>query len=226
MSKTLSELQDGVRFYARDGALDLTTGDGLNTANRVYRQYANLLSWPELRRQDTSITTTSGTENYNWLDPISVIYVNIQSVEIQDGDDSDNYCIIGQPPDEWSWSDAGKKKKQSVPDYYLRFHNGTTNQIALRPAPKYSSKNLRITGIIEPDEFKDGASKTVFTQKTADDALEYLIAASIVDRDGDAQWAQNLIQKSVTLLERLFDKDQIPKGVLSQVMASSPRNSG
>ena len=86
MAKTLAELQIGVRHHARDDSLVLTDTNTLASVNRIYRNLASLLPWPELRRQDTSITTISGTTTYNW--PTTINFLDIRSVEIQDDEDN------------------------------------------------------------------------------------------------------------------------------------------
>ena len=220
MSKTLTDIQTSVRIYSRDGALDITTAgsDGLNSANRIYRQFIALFPWPEFRRVDTSLTTTANTEEYDWIAPSVNKFMNVISIEVQDESEGNKYKLITKPPDEWTWNESSNKPKQSVPDHYMRFSTNIAQRIALRPSPLYSSKIIRVTGIVEPEEFVGANSKTQFNTLFADDAFEYFLSASWVERDGDIQFAQILFQKSITLLQNIFDKDTFANSQISKFM--------
>lgn len=208
MAKLLSEIQTGVRHNARDNNLTLTSGIGLETVNRMYRRIAAALPWPELRRQDTSITTTAGTETYTW--PATPIFLDIKSVEIQDGDDNDTYKAIYKPQDEHSWVELLTLPRQSVPTAYQRSSTSTAHQVSFRPLPKYSTKTIRITGIIEPTSLITADERTIFIQRAADDALEHLIAAEWAMHDGIIELVQIQLGQLQEILKMLFGKEQVP----------------
>ena len=216
MAKTLTEIQTATRIHARDGDLTITSGDGLVSANIIYRRLASSFHWAELRRQDTSLSTTASTATYTW--PTTNTFIDIKALEVQDDSDSDNYKMIFPPPDEWTWNQSGNKPNQVIPDHYMRISTSIADQVEFRPTPKIGSKTIRITGIIEPTALNQPYDKTVFIQKSADDAFEYLIAAFWTDRDGDPNWSAQLIQKARAILSQLFGKDQVPEELLRQVV--------
>jgi hypothetical protein len=84
-----------------------------------------------------------------------------------------------------------------------------TNKIALRPFPSTAGYALRVVGIEEPAAFTTGSSSTVFIDSAADDALSYLIAASMVARDGFGDVFQYNIRQATTLLQRLLGTEQV-----------------
>jgi len=218
MAKTLSDIQTAVRIYARDGALTLTSGDGLVSVNRLYRQLAGSLPWPEVRRKDTTLSTTASTAAYTWPSyPTSFRFIDIKTIEIQDDDDSDKYKIIYAPPDEWTWNEAGNKPDQVIPDHYMRVASGVADQVEFRPSPKIGSKTIRITGLIEPTPFVYAGNKSFFISQLADDAFEYMIAASWLSRDGFAQESQSVLAKSISLLKMLFEIDESTEELLKRV---------
>jgi len=218
MAKKLSEIQVGVRHLARDSSLDLTTASNLEIVNRTYRFLVASLPFPEFRRIDVSTSTNAGSGDIGW--PTGNIFVDVVSVEIQDGDDNDRYKLITSPVDEWTWGEAAHKKAQSVPDYYMRYYRDSkqAEYIEVRPVSKYSSKIIRITGTVEPTDLESSGSSTLFIRKTADDVLEHLVAADIVSQAGDREWAPQLINKAVLLLQQTFGKELVPEEMLRQVI--------
>lgn len=224
--KTLKQIQAEVRLYARDGALDLiTTGsEGLRSVNRIYRALSGLLPWGELRREDTTITTTGGTAKYTWPSfPTSPRFIDVKMIEIQNNDDQDRYTPITTPVDETTWSASGRKPNQTVPDHYMRVSTSSANQIEFRPAPKFA-KTIRITGIIEPDPFTKSGQQSYFLSMVADDAFEYFIAASWINRDGaDDRYAALLAANASDLLSTLFDIDEVTQEMLRRVVLTDNR---
>ena len=189
MAKLLSEIQAGVQRHARDGGIDLTTEEGLQNTNRVYRELLGSRQWPELRRQNTDLTTTGGTAVYTWPEEFKTL--NILLVEIQDEGDRDKYKLISQAPDELTWTIAGAKDDIVLPEYYQRVSDSIgALQIEFRPGPSKTGKTIRLTGILE-HVLKDSNSRTIFHNLTADDAFELLLAADyLAVNGGDAALAE------------------------------------
>jgi len=217
MAKNVTTLQTNIRHVGRDSNITVASGVGLARLNTIYRGICSLLPWSELRRQDTSITTTA-TGTYTW--PTTIVFLDVKAIEMQDGDDEDRYKLIFAPPDEWQWNEAERRPKQAVPDYYVRSYTAPDHKIEFRPLSKHTGKTVRITGIIEPRELKSAADKTVFIQKAADDALEYLIAADYLSVDGFAEYAADRMQRAMEIFQNLFGKDQVP----SEQIATLIRN--
>jgi len=215
--KSLTDIQTGARVVSRNAELSITDTDGLSRFNTIYRSLAAMLPWPELRRQDTSITTTAGTGRYNW--PTDPVFLDVRSIEIQDAEDESKYKPIYPSPDEWNWSDAGNRSKQSVPDYYVRDYASLLHKIEFRPVPRYA-KTVRITGIIEPKRIYSAANKTIFLQNAADDALEYMIAADWLAIDGFTDFAANRVQEALRIYQSLFGKDQVPVEQIESLVRS------
>ena len=79
MSDTLTNIQTDARFWASDRELVITTGDNLRIANQIYQGMLSVdfkflgvdigRRWPEVTREDTSITFTAGTKRFNMAQP-------------------------------------------------------------------------------------------------------------------------------------------------------------
>lgn len=210
--KTISELQTGTRFHMAEGAVTLTETTNLEVVNQVYRALAAMLPWSEIRRSDTSTVTTAGTANYDW--PDDLVFLDVTALEIQNGDDQNFYRQIFPPPDEWELANARRRRTQAVPDYYVRFATAVVNRFELAPAPKYGGKIVRITGIIEPPLLEGTNSQTLFLQRTADDALEHMIASTFYYRDGFPQAGEIEMNKALTIFQQLFGKERVPVELL------------
>lgn len=204
MSKSVTELQSGVQRHARDDNISLITTEGFEITNRVYRALQAAWPWPELRRQNTSLSTDTTLGGVlPW--PPEFTVMNIRQLEIQDGDGGDKYKPIPLSESELSWSLNGQKADVSVPSEYRRSSDATGNfQLELRPAPLYGSKTIRITGILE-HTLSSADSKTIFHQLSADDAFELLLAVDFLTVDGEATELAAVNQgKADQLLQRLF----------------------
>src|SRR3990167_7248157 len=201
MARKLSELEDLLQVVGRNRKELITEGTGLDTFNAVYRRYALAYPWPECRKQNTSISTTTASE-YTW--PDEFIPSNILSVEMQDGDDGDKYKPILPPPNEDTWSNAQAQAAASVPSHYIRDRSGTTDRIVFAPAPKYSGKTVRITAIIEAPILKSAADRTIFLQNLADDALVYTVGAEFLEIDGEIPFADRQQQKAQAIFTTIF----------------------
>ena len=215
MAKSVSELQDGMRFKGAEDSLLITSGEGLENLNNVYRKMAAVLPWPELLREDTAIVTTSAVR-LTW--PLEPVYLDLQLLEIQDGDDGDDYKPIFPAADMSSLSDSRRKKKQSVPDFYLRMSTAELQQIEFAPGPKYRGKTVRRLGIIEPVPLEGTSSYTVFQQRIADDALEWMLAGMYQERDGFVQQAALRYQRAQEIFQQLFGKELVPDELVRRIV--------
>ncbi len=213
MAKELTDIQISVRTISGDGNLDIITdASNLAAINRIYRDLAIILPWPELRRKDTSLSTTANTKEYDFIE--SPIFQVISSIEVQDDHDNDYYRIVTPPKDELSWNRAENQQAKAVPDHYVRYSTNEKQKIEFRPATKYASKTIRITGIIEPDDLEATESTTFFAQRIGDDAFENLIAAYFSDKDGLSDVAGRLKNNAVTKLRQIFGKENVPTDLL------------
>ena len=215
MAKSVSDIQSGMRFKGAEDSILVTEGEGLRNLNDVYRGLAAALPWPEFTREDTSIQTASGNR-YDWVS--SVVFLDVMAFEIQDGEDGNKYKIVFPAADMNSLNKSRNKNKQSVPDFYWRFYTGTTHQVELAPGPKFSGKTIRVTGIIEPDELQDGNSETMFIQRAADDAMEWLLASMYQQRDGMLDRAQISMKNAQETLQRLFGRELVPDELIHRIV--------
>jgi hypothetical protein len=215
MAKSVSELQDGMRFKGADDSIVITEGEGLQNLNNIYRKQASVLPWQELLREDTSILTTSAVRN-TW--PLEPVFLDVKLVEIQDGDDGDDYKPIFPAPDYNSLSESRRKAKQGVPDYYLRLSTANEQQIEFAPGPKYSGKTVRRLGVIEPVELEGASSYTVFLPRIADDALEWMLAGMYLERDGFIPQAQVRYGRAQEIFEQLFGKELVPDELVRRIV--------
>lgn len=215
MAMRISDLQTAMRFAGAERSLTITEGAGLAELERIYRYYAAALPWPELTRENTSITTEAKVARYAWI--TSPVFLDVRAVEIQDADDALDYKQVYPAPDMDFLNQARRKKAKAVPDYYFRMHDGTQHIIEFAPAPEFAVA-VRVTGIIEPDDLIDANDKTVFLQKAADDALAFLLAAHYQSRDGFFDRAQDNAGKAERILQRLFGKELVPAELLRQIV--------
>ena len=214
MAKLVSDIQNGMRFKGAEDTITITSGEGLRNLNNMYRRVAVLLPWPELMQEDTSLTTTAATR-YNW--PNSPVFLDLRLVEIQDGDDNNFYKPFWPAPDMHTLADVRRKPVQSVPDYYFRMTVARVQKIELLPAPKYSGKIIRRTGIVEPEELAGADGLTVFTQNIADDALEHMLAGFYQERDGMSGQAAANFRNAQEIWQRLFGKELVPDELVQRI---------
>ena len=220
MAQLLSQIERQVQFVGRLSDANITSGDGLDVADRTYRNLAAILPWPEFRRNDLTITTIADTGIYDW--PTDPVMLDVKAVEVQDADDGNRHKPIYTPITELEWGLMAGKASLSVPEGYMRFIDPQKGmQIEFRPVFRHASKTIRITGIIEPEPFVDGDSGTAFRNRIADDALAMLIAAELLSHDGFEAFAN--VQKTAAArgLRRLFGRDLVPEELLGQLTGAS-----
>ena len=215
--KSLTEIQTGFQFSAAQGSTSLTTETELAVFNRIYRGLAAELPWPELRRRDTSLTSTAATAAYDMPSRASIVFLDLKLVEIQDGDDEDKYKVVPPAISELKLNIADQKPDLNVPDYYVLDNDDVDDQIRFAPSPKYTSKIIRLTGIVEPDPLIDGDDATVFRQRTADDALEHLVAADFYMQGGLFTLGQAQLAAAQQVLSRLFGKEAVPLELIRRI---------
>lgn len=207
--KTLSNIQKQVRIYASDSTLIITNDSnakiqGISIANRVYRKLANLNSWPELTREDFSLSTVANTSSYNF--PASPKFSNVLKIEMEN--EFGDYENIPEVKSRLDWN-YFSKQEGVLPSVYDLRSIGSQYTIYFAPTPKIS-KTVKITGVVEPDDFTSGDSTTIFYSSLLDDALEYLIASEILFTDGLSQEAVLLVQKASSLLTKYSGKEIRP----------------
>ena len=210
MAQTLSQIQTIVQFEARDDNIALSSGTGLAQANAIYRRLCALLSFPELTREDTSLSTTAGTEAYTW--PSSPVFIDLQKVEVKDPDDDLKYKFIAPAQAELEWS-LEREKKQNFPKFYRRMHNGTSNVIQFAPTPHIGSLTIRLTGVIEPTAFTASSSTSIFLNTAVDEALAYLIASDTMQQRAFYDHADSLLKRAAELLSHVLKKEVKPQEI-------------
>lgn len=215
MATTISNLQTLVRWEARDSQFSLTDSNGLSIGNAVYRRLAALIDWPELNYQDTTLSTTAGTEKYTW--PTTYDFIDVTGIEIQDPYDNSKYKMVSPAPSEFEFG-LMRAKENAFPELYKRGNDGTNNVLYLAPAPNISSLTIRITGQIEPTAYTLASSTTVFISSSADDALSYLIAADLLDKREQPQRAQRLVGRASEVLSRIAGREITPDELRSRVL--------
>lgn len=233
--RSLSDIQNQVRVYVRDSTFTIVNNDnpkhrGLDMSNQVYRKLANIYKWPELSRTDTTTSTFPGKSIYRF--PTSPKYQDIYSVEILN--DDGNYELITPVITELDW-DYFSRQRNNFPSVYRiqssiqeKTIYGTVSygepiiytptidvvekQIAFAPTPSMN-RPIRIRGLIEPSDFIDGSSVTVFTSSTTDDVLEFLISAERVFKQNMFEDAVNLVQRASSLLKTLTGREIPPEEI-------------
>lgn len=216
--KSLTEIQAGTRFNAADSRLSLLTDDNLEVTNRNYRALAAELPWPELRIRNTDLTTVAAQAAYDLPSRSIIVYLDLKLVEMQDGEEEDKYKIIPPAPTELEINLADQMPDQEMPWYYVLESDGIDDRIRFVAAPKFGSKTIRMTGIIEPEPLVDGDDRTPFRQRAADDALEHIIAADMFQVDGFTARSNAQLSKAQQILGRLFGRDVVPLERLQQII--------
>jgi len=206
MSDTLGNIQTRVRWEARDGEFNLTNTSGLEIANNTYRRLAAIIPWPELNREDTSASTTAGQESVTWP---SVKYIDVTQIELQDPDNNNQYATVVPARSELEWAQY-RRMESDFPVVYKRTHDGTQNVVKLAPTPLIGSLTLRITGQIEPTEFSDSASTTIFISELPDDILALMISSQIMDKRNQPARAKELLGRAAELLSAIAGREITP----------------
>ena len=236
MSRTLTLIQIGVRFLAKDEAIVLLDTGKLKAFNRIYRGLALAFPWGEFLQLDSSLSSIADQTQYTW--PSTPIFSDVQIVEIEDDDPliedddlglftavtfqaaTETFKRIQVPPSEREWINSGKKSSQLTPDYWKMINVSGIIKLELRPVPKNSGKTINIAGLVEPTEFTQASDSTVFLQKNADDVLEHLVAADQLFRDGMTQEATAALQFASAVLQRLFKNEQITVETVKELIGA------
>jgi len=216
MAKTIATIQSLVRWECRDQTFSLVDTSGLQIGNSLYRRLCALIEWPELNREDSTLSTTSGTEKYTW--PATNTYIDITGIEIQDPYDNSKYKQVSAAPSELEFN-LMREKPKAFPELYKRGHDGTNNVLRLAPKPDTTGLTIRLTGQIEPAEYTGSTDTTVFIMSSADDALSYIIAADVLDKREQPQRANRLVGRAAELLSRIAGKEITPDELKSRVLA-------
>ena len=209
MATTLANLQIDARFHANDSELDLTGAAALRIVNLVYQSLCTPggtlggrrigRRWPELIRQNTSLTTTAGTETYTF--PTSPVFKSGEwTLELLRAAQSSEPYFIDEATDEGEWS-ALDWATNAIPERYRLLHNGTAVVLALRPKPDTTGDTLRITGLIEATDMT-ASNNTVFREAQHDRALAILIAAEWKRMRLEPDRASELMFQALSLLPR------------------------
>ena len=206
MADTLTNIQTDIRFWADDDNLTVTSGANLRAFNTVYEGMLTpdyrLMGvkigrrWPEVTREDTSLTMVIGQEQYTW--PASPDFKPPFYIEGLDTNASNDPYPIPPAPDMASWS-VLDDQNNARPIYYRLIDVSGTVKLALRPAPDQADP-IRITGLIEVTALTGGSDSTIFLNQNADKALAMLVAATFKAKRGDPSRALDLIQMARGML--------------------------
>jgi hypothetical protein len=207
-----------VRYEARDVEFSLSDSQGIAMGNAIYRRLCALVPWNELNKEDTSLSTTAGTNKYTW--PSTYNYIDVTSVEIQDPYDNSKYKRINAVRSEMEWN-IFREMANGFPEVYKRSHDGTNDVILFAPTPNIGSLTIRITGQTEPTEYTDSSAQTVFLTNSADDAYAYLIAADIADKRAQPNRANALIGRASEVLSVLAGKEITPDELRTRVLGNA-----
>jgi len=217
MSRTLTQLNELVKFHARDSRVDLITNtSNLSMVNQVYRQLLMDLEWGEGLVEDVSLTTTSGVGTYLYpaTAPAQVYSV---SVESDSGNSSFGTAIFGEASfggslvrprvvpkanSELEWELVGREPASDHTMMYKMLSEASILKIELRPTPVTTGRIVQIRGIVEPAELTVADSVTVFRDITADDILALLIAGEYSSREGSAELEGKLMGQAQNNLVR------------------------
>lgn len=232
MAKTLRNIQQSVKDITGDNTVIITDGLGRKMFNRIYRNLVARFDWPELLQSVVlGSQTVANQEEYEWTATSWPVFLDLKYVEIlSESYDSPTtssdvfgsgtltepssrttYKNVYPPPNEYEWDLAGRRTSIDQPKYFKRQYDRTNTRhvIAFRPAPLTSGYNIRAVGVVEPTELSTPAATTIFLQSSADDALEYMLAAGWLFKFKNNKDAEIQIQRAVTKLQSVFRQERI-----------------
>jgi hypothetical protein len=227
MAKTLANIQKGARYYARNDQLVITNGHGLTAVNAIYRGVSNALPWPELRKtmalnDGSAVTMVTDQAAYQWIFEAgdTTVFMDVKGVEVETGTATSVFNLLVPPPTESEWNESAKDTS-NIPAYYLRFKDGSTNKVELRPVPSSTQNggDIRVIGIIEPTELTVEGSETIFLVSTADDVIEYLVAADDLILRGITDKAEVMFSKATKALRKIFNDELVPEELVKEIVA-------
>ncbi len=179
MADTLDNIQTLARDYARNNALIITSGTGLNRTNMIHRKLVAIHPWPEFYQTDTTVSTRIGKETEDW--PDTIIFVAEPLVEILSPVDG-KFITVPDTNDNLRWAMA-QRKPNGFPDYYRRSIVKNVLKISFRPIPNFAG-TVKLSGQVKPDDFNNAGNKTLFQNPLVDDAFALWIAAIEADKNG------------------------------------------
>ena len=205
----LDEIETQVQYLLRRSDQVITSGAELATTNFVFRRFVALLPWEDYTRIDTSLSTTAGTETYLW--PSNPNFQDVLSMEIQDGADAEKYKRVVPARSIQAWL-ALESAPQDTPTTYRLYRALATDAVtlALRPIPKYSTKTIRIDGIIEPPSFTSGIERTGFRLAGIDDAFAMALTGVFASKLGESARAAEMLQWSSNTIRLNTGKEISP----------------
>lgn len=231
MSNLATQIQTWVRIWSDSASETITSGDGLEILNEVYkgmlmdhymisvggRSFRIGRRWAEVyATTDFSAETTAGTSDYAW--PTSPVYHEEPIVELETSPSSGEFEIIEPARDENEWAHL-RQASNARPFRYRRLRLSAVMNLRFAPTPATTSLVIRIRGQEDISSFTsvtatDGSTNTVFFNEEPDQALAYFIAAKLKAKRGDVGRALDLIQDGIGLLPSTdympaFDDNQI-----------------
>ena len=203
MASTLPQIVTNVQFYLNDSQFSAPTGSqNLAIVNEAYQDFAGLLDFRELSKNDTSLLMVAGQETYTW--PTTYVwkdepYITIKRINQQ------NYPYRQWPcPDNDTWA-AARRTGNSFPYYYRRYAVGSVDTIAFRPVTQFANDIVEIWGQIQVTEFiGDGsaADTTPFLENQFDRALAMWIARRFKLQRKDINGAAMLYAEAMRILPK------------------------
>lgn len=215
MALTLTEIETIVRHEARSSTLNISSGTGLSVFNMLYRRFSALFPWTELIKTDSSLTTVSGTGSYTW--PSTFRYSDVRSVQMQNPAQNNKYITIVPTSMEILLS-SEEARANGFPTVYKREHDATNNIIKFAPTPNTTGLGIKITGVTEPENLTSGSDATIFLEKTADDALSYLISADYMFKRAQPERGSQLVDVARSILSSRFGKEIASEEVVNRMV--------
>lgn len=236
MAKTLAQIEIGVRRYAGDDTIVLSTDPGLHILNSTYREIASQLTWGEFIQTKNAVSiaavadtiTVTDQEDYGWsFNTVAVVrFVDVKAVEIETTATSDTYTLLVPPETELDWNLAGQQSS-GLPRMYRRKNSSVSGAaggdvLSIRPTPSAveAGGDIKVTGLIEPTELSATSDTTKFLVLSADDALEKIVAAIFQQRKGDTVGSQSNIQNAATILQKLHTSEVVTKELIGNIVDS------
>jgi hypothetical protein len=234
MAKTLQQIEVGVRRYAGDDAIVLSTDPGLHILNSVYRDIASQMPWGEFNQTlalrpfgtGSDAITIDGQENYEWsFNSVAVVrFLDVKAVEVETASASDKYTLLSPPETELDWNLASQQSA-GLPRMYRRSNQSVSGSakgdvLLMRPAPSSveAGGDIKVSGIIEPTDLSSTSDTTKFLVKSADDALEKILAAVFQQRKGETAGSQSNIQNATTILQKILSEEAVTKELINSIV--------
>ena len=150
----------------------------------------------------------------------TTVFSDVVAVEVGDSSATDAaYNLMISPPSEAEWGKTASDD-DGVPVYYVRFSQGGTNKMELRPAPDYNNATIQVTGYEEPENIVYESDTTSFTSDLGDDILARILSANYYFGKSNVNRGMFHLQQATEDLRIIFGRELVPSELTMNIIAN------